>query len=54
MSKKEARRFLAARKPGVTVKEFLGFAADMGYWFDEIVGTELELVYLALCQETGT
>lgn len=37
MSKRQARKSLAATKPGLTVKEFLAFCDDMGFWFDEVM-----------------
>jgi hypothetical protein len=52
MSKKAARRYLQAMKPGTTVKEFLN-SIDMETWFDEIIGTELEFVFYALCPESS-
>lgn len=47
MSKKAARKYLQSIKKGCTVKEFLN-SIDMGAWFDEIIGTDLELVFYAL------
>lgn len=52
MSKKAARRYLQAMKPGTTVKEFLN-SIDMETWFDEIIGTDLEAVFYALCPESS-
>ena len=48
MSKKQARRILAAEKQGLTVKEFLKLCSDMGTFFDEIQNTVLEIVYNVL------
>ena len=51
MSKKSARRMLQDLKHGTTVKEFLSFCSDMGNWFDDVQGTELEEIYYALTGE---
>lgn len=52
MSKKEAKRYLQTLKKGCTVKEFLN-SIDMGAWFDEIIGTDLELVFYTLCPQSA-
>lgn len=46
--KKWARRLIASAKPGCTVKEFKSMWGDMGYWFDTIQGTDLELASIIL------
>ena len=52
MSKKAARKYLQSLKNGLTVKEFLN-SIDMGAWFDEIIGTDLELVFYTLCPDSA-
>lgn len=52
MSKKTARKILQSMKKGCTVKEFLN-SIDMGAWFDEIIGTDLELVFYTLCPDSA-
>ena len=52
MSKKTARRIIQSMKKGCTAKEFLN-SIDMGTWFDEIIGTDLELVFYALCPDSA-
>ncbi len=51
MSKRQARRLIAAMKPGTTVKEFMKMCGDFGIWFDEIQGTDLETAYNVLYSE---
>ena len=46
--KKWARRKIAEAKHGCTVKEFRRLCCDMGTWFDEISGTELEIAAIIL------
>lgn len=50
MSRKQARRILQSIKHGQTVKEFLRLCGDMGFWFDDIQGTELETIYRVLIE----
>lgn len=52
MSKKAARKYLQSIKKGCTVKEFLN-SIDMGAWFDDIIGTDLELVFYTLCPQSA-
>ena len=53
MSKKTARKYLQSIKKGCTVKEFLNMCGCMGAWFDEIIGTDLELVFYTLCPQSA-
>lgn len=52
MSKKTARRIIQSMKKGCTVKEFIN-SIDMGAWFDEIIGTDLEYVFYTLCPNSA-
>lgn len=51
MSKKAARKWIQEQKKGSTVKEFLTLCNDMGFWFQEVIGTEAEEVYNTLTRE---
>jgi hypothetical protein len=51
MSKKAARKWIQEQKKGSTVKEFLALCNDMGFWFQEVIGTEAEEVYNALTRK---
>lgn len=54
MSKRQARKALAATKPGLTVKEFLALCDDMGLWFDEVNESSLLLeIYYTLTTKGG-
>ena len=46
--KKWARRIIAERKKGCTVKEFKRMCLDINRYFDEIQGTDLETAALIL------
>lgn len=48
MSKRQARKMLPDIKNGLTVKEFLRLCGDMGFWFDDVLGTELEIIFWIL------
>lgn len=48
MSKRQARKMIAAGKPGCTVKEFLAICKSHTGFSDYISGTEYEYCYYAL------